>query len=290
MFTRLLALIVCVAFVSSHSLALAGEDGDDASQEMLKDPFSLKLLQGDSDLVLLDIRPAKAYAEGHVGGAVNVDLSTWKTKSLEKDGLRDAKFWGEAIGKLGIDDTKQVVVYGDELPDVARTWWLLKYAGIPHVGILDGGIKGWVAAKLPLSDVANDSEAVKFTPKFDAERLVEFDDLAEKRKDAKAKVIDTRSAAEHATHIPGAVNLEWKELIAADGKFKKPSEIKLLLQSKGLTPNNELITHCQTGGRASVSVFALELAGFPKVKNYYCGWSEYSKTKDAPVEKQTEKK
>ena len=44
-----------------------------------------------------------------------------------------------------------------------------------------------------------------------------------------------------------------------------------------------MITHCQGGGRASVSAFVLERLGF-STRNYYRGWSDWGNADDTPIE------
>jgi 3-mercaptopyruvate sulfurtransferase SseA len=42
-------------------------------------------------------------------------------------------------------------------------------------------------------------------------------------------------------------------------------------------------TYCQSGGRAAVMVFGLELMGARQVSNYYPTWAEWSNAEDTPV-------
>lgn len=45
------------------------------------------------------------------------------------------------------------------------------------------------------------------------------------------------------------------------------------------------VAHCASGGRAAVSLFTLELLGYPHIKIYYGSFADYSTHPDAPVEK-----
>ena len=52
----------------------------------------------------------------------------------------------------------------------------------------------------------------------------------------------------------------------------------------GIDLNRPTASHCQSGGRASVMAFGLELMGAQDVRNYYRGWSEWGNVEDTPVE------
>jgi thiosulfate/3-mercaptopyruvate sulfurtransferase len=43
------------------------------------------------------------------------------------------------------------------------------------------------------------------------------------------------------------------------------------------------VTYCQSGGRAAVMAFALELMGAGDVRNYYRSWNEWGNDADTPV-------
>ena len=49
--------------------------------------------------------------------------------------------------------------------------------------------------------------------------------------------------------------------------------------------NRPAVTYCQSGGRAAVVAFALELMGGKQVGNYYRSWSEWGNDPDTPVAK-----
>jgi len=43
------------------------------------------------------------------------------------------------------------------------------------------------------------------------------------------------------------------------------------------------VTYCQSGGRAAVMAFTLELMGAKDVANYYRSWSEWGNAEDTPI-------
>ena len=91
-------------------------------------------------------------------------------------------------------------------------------------------------------------------------------------------LLDVRSEGEHTGsaqgryagvnprlgRIPGSVWIEWTQLSNPDGTYKSPEEIRHILAGLGVTPDKEVITYCQGGGRAAHSYAALKSAGFDR--------------------------
>jgi thiosulfate/3-mercaptopyruvate sulfurtransferase len=204
-------------------------DPQDNPNAMLIEPGELRKKLNEPGLRVLDTRP-QAKKEG---------------------GFRDAKAWGELVGRLGIGHDTRVVVYGSSLPDTARVWWTLKYLGLRDVAILNGGWELWVKEKQPTDTDSPKVAELKFEPKFQAGRLEEIGPLKEAVRSGKVTVVDARSPDEFAGkdvrgkrggHIPGAKHLEWKELLAADGRFKSPEELQDLFRKRGIDPSQTAAT------------------------------------------------
>jgi thiosulfate/3-mercaptopyruvate sulfurtransferase len=218
---------------------------------MLTEPAELQKKLNESGLRILDTRPPADYTRGHIPGAVWVDVNGWQLLARKEGGLHDAKAWGEKVGQLGVDQDKLVIVYGSSLPDTGRVWWTLKYLGLPNVAVLDGGWDLWVREKRPVDTAAADVWAVKLEPTFQADRLEEIDSLKKSVRSGGVAVVDARTADEftgkdvrgkRGGHIPGAKHLEWKEVLAADGRFKSPGQLQELFHKRGIEPDQTVVT------------------------------------------------
>jgi thiosulfate/3-mercaptopyruvate sulfurtransferase len=44
-------------------------------------------------------------------------------------------------------------------------------------------------------------------------------------------------------HIPGAKLLEWKELLADDGRFKTTDQLRALLRNRGIDPEKTAVSY-----------------------------------------------
>jgi rhodanese-related sulfurtransferase len=161
---------------------------------MLIEPAELQKKLKQPGLRILDTRAAVDYAKGHIPGAVWVDVKSWQDQGKKEDGFHDAKAWGEKVGQLGIGHDSPVVVYGSSPTDTARIWWTLKYVGLPNVAILNGGWQLWAKEQQPIEDAVPKVEAVKFEPKFQADRLEEIDSLKKSVQAGKVTAVDARGS------------------------------------------------------------------------------------------------
>lgn len=212
--------------------------------QMLVEPAQLQEKLNDPTLRILDVRSMEEYAKGHIPGAVQVDVGGWKTLATSDDGLHDAKGWAEKLGPLGITSKSHVVVYGGRLTDSARIWWLLKYVGVENASLVNGSWEWWAKANRPAETSTPKIAATDFRPEFQADRLEEIDLLKKSLKSDKLKVVDTRSDSEFADgRIPGAAHLEWKELVAKDGRFKTKTQLQQLFRSRGIMPDETAVCY-----------------------------------------------
>lgn len=281
--TTLTVLVCTTAF------AAAGEDEaakPKRASQMLVEPAQLQKKLSEAGVRILDVRSSEDYNKGHIPGALRVDVGDWKASAFADSGLHDAKGWAAKLGALGITPNTNVVVYGGSISDAARIWWLLKYVGVEHASLLNGGWESWAKLDLPSETATPQVDKTQFKTAFQTERVADIDSLKKSLKSDQLKVVDTRSDSEFTSgRIPGSTHLEWKELVAEDGRFKTRKQLRQLFGDKGIMPDEAAVCYCQSGGRASVEAFALELAGYDKVKLYMQGWSQWGKDTTAPVEK-----
>jgi thiosulfate/3-mercaptopyruvate sulfurtransferase len=242
---------------------------------------------------LLDTRTKKNYDAGHIPGAQWVDAAEWGKAFAAGQHPEE---WSKRIGDLGVDRDVAVIVYGDALtPDSGRIWWILRYWGINDVRLLNGGWHAWhkenrttVKETTPVS-----ARRPKLTPQTD--QLATKSQLLEALEKGHLQIVDARSQAEFCGEkalakrsgaIPGAVHLEWMDVIDKKSqRFKSAEELAKLFRDKKIDLSQPIVTHCQSGGRAAVMAFALELMGGKDVRNYYKSWSEWGNADDTPIEK-----
>lgn len=247
---------------------------------------------------ILDARPIDRYTAGHVPGAIQVDPAAWARTFTSSP---DQATWTTLLGRVGIDTGTRVVVYDDNAAkDAARIWWILRYWGVRDVRLLNGGWKAWRGGGYPLSRDMATVAATKPALAPQEQRLAGKADILAALPEKRWQLVDTRSAGEHCGlettakrngAIPGAVHLEWSEVLDPQTqRFKGPAELARVLQQAGVAVDRPTVTYCQSGGRAAVMAFALELVGARDVRNYYRSWSEWGNAEDTPIVKPAPKK
>jgi len=261
--------------------------------EMLLEPAQLAQPATMKQFVILDGRERKEYDEEHVPGAFLLDCGQWK--SAFGDGT-DAAGWSKRIGEMGIAADSKVVIYdAKDSNDAARMWWILRYWGVRDVRILNGGWQGWKAASLPTTKEATTPKAAaSFQATPTPARLATMQQMLDAVKGQQCQIVDARSTGEfcgidkkgnkRAGAMPGAKHLDWIDLIdKSTHRFKPADELHRLLAEAGIAIDRPTATYCQSGGRASVMAFALELLGAKDVRNYYQSWQEWSDSDDTPI-------
>ena len=186
--------------------------------------------------------------------------------------------------------------------DAARAWWILRYWGVPRVQILNGGWDQWTAGNFPIEQTTPPAPtASNFTAQPQPKRLATKKSLLEALGSDALQLVDARSEAEYcgddphgnkrAGAIPGARHLEWSDLVDPQThRFKPAAEMRRLFAASGIDLDRPTATYCQSGGRASVLAFALELMGAEQVQNYYRSWAEWGNADDTPIERGKPKK
>jgi thiosulfate/3-mercaptopyruvate sulfurtransferase len=281
-----------VLLCSLTSVLVAAESGY-VRPELLLEPSELAKPNVAQQFVVLDARKREAYEHEHIPGARWVDHDAWK--SAFGDGT-DASGWSKRIGDLGIQNGASVVVYDDlSNKNAARIWWILKYWGLKDARLLNGGWKAWQAEGLPTEAKEPPPASVgEFTARPQRKRLATKDQILASLSKHHLQVVDARSDDEfcgmelkdnkRGGAIPGAKHLEWSDLIDPEtGRFKRPEALSREFDRAGIDLGRPTASHCQSGGRASVMAFGLELMGAKDSRNYYPGWSEWGNSDDLPI-------
>ena len=194
----------------------------------------------------------------------------------------------DSLKAWGIDNDSDVVLY-DDGPGAyaARAWWLLAWLGKRDgVSILDGGLKAWHAAGLPLSLDPPQNGRGTFSGALDASLLIDAQALQQRLGEPAMTLLDARALPRFkgevepidpiAGHIPGAQCAAFTDNLGADGRFLPAEQLKQRFAEKlGERSPTELVAYCGSGVTACHNLFALCLAGYPLGRLYAGSWSEW---------------
>ena len=246
----------------------------------------------DPHLRLVDARPTAEYDKGHLPGAVSLPVADTFDPSQHKN-YPDTKEKLEALfARRGMSNTTRIITYDNGKEHLsARLFWTLEYVGATNVAVLNGGLTQWQAEQGEISTVPVHVEPETFVATVDPAKLPTAAQCQRALGDPTKAVLDARSPeefrgedvrAKYSGHIPGAVNIDWRENFTTTTVLKDPGTLKTLYASEGITPDKEVIAHCQTGQRSSVSYWVLRLLGYPKVGNYAGSWVEWGNDPTTP--------
>ena len=126
-----------------------------AAQPLLS-PQELQSRLADPQVRVIDIRDARSYAADHIPGAVNAPYGQWRGPADNPGELPALPKLTQLVQRLGLGPTSHAVVVssGADATDFgasARVYWTLKVLGLKELSILNGGVKGWTQASLPLN-------------------------------------------------------------------------------------------------------------------------------------------
>ena len=256
---------------------------------MLISPDELEKILNSEDLLLIDTRSFKEYSEGHIPGAVNLDLFAFHWIDTSKEGIESYNSQTQKLlSYVGVSNEKKIVFYDDISGMLsARGVWMLMYFSHPQTMMLDGGFNKWKKENLPTQTKPNNYNPSKFSGKLNPEIITGFEFLNKNLDNL--TIIDARSKEEYdgtlvraarGGHIPNSVNIDWNQNITENGILKNNEE---LLQLYNFPKDSPIVTYCQGAYRAANTFLTLKKIGFKNVKVYLGSWGEWGNNLDLPV-------
>jgi thiosulfate/3-mercaptopyruvate sulfurtransferase len=254
-------------------------------------------------VTVLDVRWAlgdphgrEHFLEGHIPGARFVDLDA---ELAGAPSAQDGRHPLPAIGDLqaaarrwGVRRGRPVVCY-DATGNLAaaRAWWLLRWAGLSDVRLLDGGLRAWTDAGLPLAQgepepVAEGDVVLSpgHLPTLSADEAADLADSgvlldarAAERYRGETEPIDPRAG-----HVPGAVSAPTSDNLTGGGRFRPAGELAGRFAGLGADGRRRVGVYCGSGVTAAHEVAALAIAGVDAAL-FPGSWSAWSADPDRPV-------
>ena len=217
----------------------------------------------DPNVRVVDCDEFDPYLRAHIKNAVGIRVHHYIKHPDYPSAQRDYPLVAEPdvmkalMEEMGIGDDTLVVAYDNSGSLYStRFWWVLNYYGHTNVKVLNGGWRKWFDEGRPVSiDRPPDAGDVTFSPQADESLVCSLEYGVGQVGNPDTVFLDVRSNGEwdgsndrgnaHAGRVPGAVHLEWLNLITADRHrlFKPASELKPMLEALGVTPDKNVITY-----------------------------------------------
>lgn len=264
--------------------------------EHLRDP-DLRVVDGTYFLPNVPRDPNAEFLERHIPGAVRFDIDDIKNHGNPLPHMlpSPAEF-ARKVGALGLGDGARIVAYNaDGASAAARVWWMFRVFGHDEVAVLDGGLPKWRAEGRPIDGGAAKPRPTTFTPRFRRALVRGLDEVRADLESGRAAVADARSAGRFSGaepeirpglksgHMPGAKNLPYADILAADGTYMPRAEIARRFAAAGIDPKKPITTSCGSGVTACILALGLFLTGKQDVAVYDGSWTEWGGRDDTPV-------
>jgi thiosulfate/3-mercaptopyruvate sulfurtransferase len=266
--------------------------------ERLHDP---NLVIVDATLPPVGVKPAPDmhahYLQEHVPGAVFFDIDALSDASSGlPHTLPSPKAFGESMEQLGVGRAMTIVVYEqDGVFSAPRGLWMLRVMGAQDVRLLNGGLKAWKDAGLPVEAGEVRRKPASFAAALAPGAVTSFDQLQQVIASS-GQILDARSAGRFSGaapeprpgiasgHMPGATSMPFTDLVE-NGRVKQPEALKAMFAEKHVDLKKPLTTTCGSGVTAAVVSLALELAGADTISLYDGSWAEYAQRPEAKIMK-----
>ncbi|HCF56716.1 MAG TPA: sulfurtransferase [Myxococcales bacterium] len=258
----------------------------------------------DKDLSLVDCQPdVHDYIQEHLPGAVYLNPNTFNAPHHGIPSLFVSdKVATELLHRAGLKLDRPVAVYtgqgaakgwGDGLEQAMVAYALARF-GHQAVLLVDGGLEKWKSESRRLVQELPVYKHTRVKARERDDFSVNYDEFR-RLKDLEERVVfDARMPALYEGkgpwpkpgHIPGAVSLPWRSLMADDNPrlLRPEAELREISYRHNLTQGKTILCTGGTAREATLLFLVLRFfLGFPKVRVYEGSFTEWCAYPENPT-------
>ena len=224
----------------------------------------MKMNKANKELVIIDA--GKSYDDAHIKKAMYINP---KELNREDEVLTGAVKLPEDLatyfGEKGVAHDAEIVIYDEGSQKYSsRVFWILKYLGAENVSILHKDLAEWRSARVILTEQVPSYKPTVFIPAVKPELAATLDQTLAAIEEGTHYILDVRSADEFngveksEGHIPGAVHINYEDMLTETGAFKSVEELQAIITESGIDKDTGIIIYCKTGVKATVAYIALK--------------------------------
>jgi thiosulfate/3-mercaptopyruvate sulfurtransferase len=238
----------------------------------------------DPALHVVDVRDAWEYEGiGHVPGAVSIPFDEFRDEGGDDRGmLPGADAFADLMEGAGIERDDRVVAYDDDHGVfAARVLVTAELYGHPtdRLHLLDGDFSAWMREREVTNDLSEVEPSAYEVVDPEETPLIEFDGVEDAIEDPETVIVDTREDWEYEEgHIPGAIRLDWRELVDEESRgLLEREELLGVLEAHGITSDRRIVLYCNTARRISHTYWVLSWLGYDDVRFYEGSLTEWER-------------
>ncbi|MCE2658616.1 MAG: hypothetical protein LW854_10250 [Rubrivivax sp.] len=230
-------------------------------------------MTGTARLSVIDVRPAAAYALGHVPHAHHLPAERWTALRGDPQALR------AAMAASGLDPAHEIVIVGQGGldPAAALAWATLEALGHPQVALVLESTDEWALRGFPLAKPAAAAPRPAAAPTRPQPGWLSLTPAADRNPGSRADPsaprqvlrVDGRANGAPASSTPSsgnsAITLPWTELVKPDRSLKAPHEIHERLMQAGVSRWAHVEVQAADPAEAAAALLLLRLVGWPSV-------------------------
>ena len=242
------------------------------------------------------------YDGGHIPGALHWP---WK-ESLWEKATREFVLppgFAALLSRSGVTPETTLIFYSDRPQFATYALWTCILRGHTRVKVLNGSRTRWLRDGRPLTTEQPSVIPTTYPVRPpDETGRINRDGVLAGLHNPERILLDGRSpeeyhgqrvkpppgfdhGAERKGRIPGARHLPAHELLNDDNTYRSVDELRQAFESRGATPDRDIVAYCRLSHRASQIWFvARYLLGYPRVRSYDGSWTEWGSMVGMPIE------